>query len=104
AEVSVTTCRRSIPNARKDRGLIGLAVQRCIMQPRRVIARACGGSSLLDSIPQRPMMTVGPPLHFAAQSSAESVVQLLLKAGAPADSRDSHGNTPLSRAVYNSRG
>jgi hypothetical protein len=44
------------------------------------------------------------PLHFAAQKSAVEVVQLLVKAGATVDPRDAHGNTPLFRAVFNSRG
>jgi len=44
------------------------------------------------------------PLHFAAQASSESVAAALLKAGAPVDPRDSQGNSPLFRAVFNSRG
>jgi ankyrin repeat protein len=44
------------------------------------------------------------PLHFACQSSASDVAAILLQAGASVDARDSHGNTPLWRAVFNSRG
>jgi len=44
------------------------------------------------------------PLHFAAQGNASVVMTMLLDAGAPVDARDRHGNTPLSTAVFNSRG
>jgi ankyrin repeat protein len=44
------------------------------------------------------------PLHFAAQSRAKDIAKLLLDVGAPIDPRDAHGNTPLSTAVFNSRG
>jgi len=43
-------------------------------------------------------------LHFAAQSQSVSCVRTLLAAGARVDLRDSHGNTPLWRAVFNSKG
>jgi uncharacterized protein len=44
------------------------------------------------------------PLHFAAQSNAVDVAGILLDAGAPVDPMDSNGNTPLLKAVFNSRG
>jgi len=44
------------------------------------------------------------PLHFAAQRNAADVAAILLHAGALVDARDSHGNTPLGNAVFNSRG
>lgn len=44
------------------------------------------------------------PLHFACQANSVEVVELLVKAGAKVDPRDVHGNTPLSTAVFNSRG
>lgn len=43
-------------------------------------------------------------LHFAAQQSLAEAVQTLLEAGAPVDQQDRFGNTPLWRAVFNSRG
>lgn len=43
-------------------------------------------------------------LHLAAQAKSASCVRALLAAGARVDLRDSHGNTPLWRAVFNSRG
>jgi ankyrin repeat protein len=44
------------------------------------------------------------PLHFAAQEISVRVATLLLDQGADVDSEDSSGNTPLSTAVFNSRG
>lgn len=44
------------------------------------------------------------PMHFAAQAYAPEVVELLLGAGATVDMEDSHGNTPLWRATFESRG
>ncbi len=44
------------------------------------------------------------PLHFAAQKGAAEVVRSLLEAGAAVDPRDAHGNTPLGKAVFHSRG
>ena len=44
------------------------------------------------------------PLHFAAQGKALIVATILLDAGAPVDARDRYWNTPLSTAVFNSRG
>jgi uncharacterized protein len=43
-------------------------------------------------------------LHFACQSGSESVVRTLLNADASVDPVDSYGNTPLWKAVFNSRG
>ncbi|MFF0835485.1 MULTISPECIES: ankyrin repeat domain-containing protein [unclassified Streptomyces] len=44
------------------------------------------------------------PLHFAAQAQAPAVVEVLLAEGAAVDVVDRHGDTPLSRAVFCSRG
>jgi ankyrin repeat protein len=44
------------------------------------------------------------PLHFAAQSNAVECARILLEAGAEIDAVDAHGNTPLSTAVFNSKG
>jgi uncharacterized protein len=44
------------------------------------------------------------PLHFAAQGNAVDLAECLLTGGAAVDTRDEHGNTPLSTAVFNSRG
>ena len=44
------------------------------------------------------------PLHFAAQNYDEGMARLLLDSGASIDSRDANGNTPLSTAVFSSRG
>ncbi len=43
-------------------------------------------------------------LHFAAQDYCQPATEALLKAGATVDARDKFGNTPLGRAVFNSRG
>jgi ankyrin repeat protein len=43
-------------------------------------------------------------LHFAAQGWSPLACIALLDAGAPIDARDNDGNTPLSRAVFESRG
>jgi len=43
-------------------------------------------------------------LQFAAQSRSAACTRALLAAGARVDLPDSHGNTPLSTAVFNSRG
>jgi ankyrin repeat protein len=43
-------------------------------------------------------------LHFAAQDFNLDVVRALLDAGAEVDVEDSFGNTPLGRAVFNSKG
>jgi ankyrin repeat protein len=40
------------------------------------------------------------PLHMACQQGHVSVAKILLRAGAPVDARDSHGNTPLWKAVF----
>lgn len=44
------------------------------------------------------------PLHFAAQARCALCCKLLIGAGAAVDPQDSHGNTPLWRAVFASRG
>jgi ankyrin repeat protein len=44
------------------------------------------------------------PLHAAVQAWSPSICIALLKAGAPIDSQDIHGNTPLGKAVFESRG
>ena len=43
-------------------------------------------------------------LHVAAREYRMGVAKLLLEHGARVDSQDSHGNTPLSTAVFDSRG
>ena len=43
-------------------------------------------------------------LHFAAQEGALAAAEILLAAGAQVDAANSYGNTPLSTAVFNSRG
>ena len=44
------------------------------------------------------------PLHFAAQEYSLEAVKALLAVGAVVDAVDSNGNTPLSNAVFNSKG
>jgi ankyrin repeat protein len=44
------------------------------------------------------------PLHIAAQAWSVSACEALLGAGAPVDAREAVGNTPLWRAVFESRG
>jgi hypothetical protein len=44
------------------------------------------------------------PLHFAARAQIPKTVEYLLKHGALPNPQDSHGNTPLFRAVGTSRG
>jgi len=44
------------------------------------------------------------PLHFAAQGYRVAIVRRLIEAGAPVDTADAHGNTPLFRAVLDSCG
>lgn len=43
-------------------------------------------------------------LHFAAQDFRATAAMAILQAGARVDLRDKYGNTPLFRAVFNSRG
>ena len=43
-------------------------------------------------------------LHFAAQENSYDSCKLLLENNATVDFQDIHGNTPLSKAVFNSRG
>lgn len=43
-------------------------------------------------------------LHYAAQNYFLDAVELLLKNESKVDVQDIHGNTPLFRAVFNSRG
>jgi ankyrin repeat protein len=43
-------------------------------------------------------------LHYAAQNFAVTAAKTLIAAGAKIDIVDLHGNTPLWRAVFNSRG
>jgi ankyrin repeat protein len=43
-------------------------------------------------------------LHFAAQQEAVAAAGALLAAGAEVDAINSYGNTPLSTAVFHSRG
>ncbi|MGE6415531.1 ankyrin repeat domain-containing protein [Planococcus kocurii] len=43
-------------------------------------------------------------LHFAAQNNSSELVELLLENQAEVELEDVHGNTPLSDAVFNSRG
>jgi hypothetical protein len=42
-------------------------------------------------------------LHFAAQEYLPSLARMLLDHGAFVDAKDTHGNTPLARAVFASR-
>lgn len=43
------------------------------------------------------------PLHFAAQEWSEAAAHVLIDNGADVDRTDSHGNTPLWRAVFSSK-
>jgi ankyrin repeat protein len=43
-------------------------------------------------------------LHFAAQEGAIAAAEKLLAAGAQVDATNTYGNTPLSTAVFYSRG
>ena len=43
-------------------------------------------------------------LHFAAQECSETLVKMLVSAGANLELRENYGNTPLMRAVSNYRG
>jgi len=43
------------------------------------------------------------PLHAAAQNNDAETARFLLDSGAIVDPQDSYGNTPLFRAVFNSR-
>ncbi|MFJ9871069.1 ankyrin repeat domain-containing protein [Streptomyces sp. NPDC101165] len=44
------------------------------------------------------------PLHFAAQAQVPAAVEILLASGLAVDVVDCHGNTPLWRTVFSSRG
>lgn len=44
------------------------------------------------------------PLHFATQENSLEAVEALIRAGADVDIVDEHGNTPLWRAVFSSKG
>ena len=43
-------------------------------------------------------------LHFASQDFNEKVIELLLKNKANPNVRDKHGNTPIYKALFNSKG
>jgi ankyrin repeat protein len=43
-------------------------------------------------------------LHFAAQNYSEEAIKMLLANNCEVDVKDMHGNTPLFRAVFNSKG
>jgi ankyrin repeat protein len=43
-------------------------------------------------------------LHFAAQNNSSDACRLLLENSAIVDFQEMHGNTPLFKAVFNSRG
>jgi uncharacterized protein len=44
------------------------------------------------------------PLHVAAREYRPEIAKLLIKHGATVDAQDDYGNTPLGRAVFDSRG
>jgi len=44
------------------------------------------------------------PLHFAAAAGHSDLIEILIKNGAKVDSQDSFGNSPLSDAVFESKG
>ena len=44
------------------------------------------------------------PLHFAASSYQTAIADFLLKHGALPNAENAHGNTPLSNAVFDSKG
>jgi ankyrin repeat protein len=43
-------------------------------------------------------------LHFSVQENNETIAKILLDSGAIVDQMDGYGNTPLCKAVFNSRG
>lgn len=43
-------------------------------------------------------------LHYAAQDYSEDICNILLEHGAEVDLQDIHGNTPLWKAIFNSKG
>jgi ankyrin repeat protein len=43
-------------------------------------------------------------LHYAAQNYLLEIATILLEGNAEVDSKDIHGNTPLFKAVFNSKG
>lgn len=49
-------------------------------------------------------ITLESPLHFAARAYQVEAAKLLVANGADVNAQDKHGNTPLSRAVYDSEG
>ncbi len=61
-------------------------------------------SSVRDKIQNAKDDDGWTPLHFAAQCNSAECVQMLLEAGSDASFVDSHGNYPLLRAVFSSRG
>jgi ankyrin repeat protein len=67
-----------------------------VVEARRLLAEGCN--------PNAQDKRGWTPLHFAAQGYAIEFAELILAAGAAVDARDGHGNTPLSTAVFNSRG
>jgi ankyrin repeat protein len=50
------------------------------------------------------MQTLYTPLHFAAKDYRPAVARVLIASGALVDAVDDHGNTPLGKAVFESRG
>ena len=68
------------------------------------MSRAYGIALRLATRSRFPIEADGLPVHFAAQEGHTEVARVLLRGGAAVDARDSFGNTPLWRAVFESRG
>lgn len=87
------------PNARDGSGrtpLMHAAIQRNKAVAQRLV-EAGADLSLADA-------AGWSALHFAAQEQDPALVEMLVLSGAAIDAQDAHGNSPLSRAVFSSRG
>jgi hypothetical protein len=84
-------------------GLLGLPIDLWPPQHRPFIPGACEpcADALLN---HAPLEFAETPLHFAAREYQLGTAQRLIEGGANPNAQDNHGNTPLWRAVFESRG